>query len=205
MNLQDYATLAEAKLAERITYRTIPTSESLQFFLAQGVEDILNNNLANTQQVDVGGTLITIGSICRGVLSNSTGFDLNPNTPMGMFNLGAIAILVGTGLLTQAIADAFIAKAQTTTYPLANKTEHDFQVAKGTITKMPVRITVNGESAIMSTTVECVSHAPRLTNAAGVKVGQFFNVSAVGEYVTVIDIKHRNEPLFVDDAYSVVA
>lgn len=204
MQLKDFNTLAEAQAHEVITYKTIPTIKAQQFLLAAGVEDSLHANAENATVIDLGGNPVTVGSICRRVLQNTEGFDIDPTTEIGQFNTGLIQALVALGIAPQEGAIAFSALAQTTTKPYENKTEHDLQVAKGTITTKPVRISANGDYAIMETNAVTPSHPPRLTKADGTAVSNFFNVSLVGEYVCQIPNQHRGVALFVDNAYNAV-
>lgn len=204
MQLQDFNTLAEAQTYEVITYKVIPTSAALQFFLSEGVEDALHNKVADPTLIDVAGKSISIGSVCRGVLQNTTGFNVDPSLPMGQFNLGVIAILVSLNIITQEIADAFIALGQTVTTPFANKNEHEFQVAKGTISTVLTTPSAKGDYAIMTTNAVTPSHNPRLTTLEGTAIESFKNVSLVGMYVAKIPNQYMGQDLYVDNAYNVV-
>lgn len=204
MNFQDFNTLSEAQVYEQITYKVIPTSAALQFFLSQGVEDALHSRVADPTLIDVGGKSISIGSICRGVLQNTTGFNVDPSSPMGQFNLGVVAILVSLNIITQSIADAFIALGQTITTPFANKNEHEFQVAKGTVNRVLCGKTAKGDYATMTVSTETPAHTPRLTTLDGKAVESFHNVGVTGLYVTKIPNQYMGQDLYVDNAYNAV-
>jgi len=204
MNLEDFNTLAEAQVYEQTTYIVIPSSLATSFFLTSGVEDVLYDNRTNPTIIDAGGISITIGSICRGTLANTTGFNLDPTNQLGQSNLALLNALVAIPLISQAVADQFIALSQTIETPYENTTLHEFEVAKGTVSKAPVSISANGDYAMFEISAETPQHNPRLTTAENEIVETFFNVLNVGFYSMKIPGNFRGRELFIDNSYSVV-
>jgi len=208
MNLQDFATLADAQAHFETTYRKIGGNEASQILAKTSALDSIEANTENLQQVEVtAGDPTTVGALCRTVIRTLNGgqFATDPNTEDGAVNRGSSSILVAFGVLTQAQMDGFYSKAETVTFPFKNKTEYDFKVAKNTITKVPLRQTANGDCAVMEVSTSCDNHAPRVTIANGTRIGYFYNVAAVGFYSFTIPNEYRGQDLFVDDAYGVVA
>jgi hypothetical protein len=199
-----FATLADAQAYAVTTYNIIPTSIALAYFLSEGVEEVLHANTNNTTTLNIGTKTVTIGSICRGVLQNTSGFDVDPSKELGQFNLGACAALVGAGMLTQELIDGFIAKGVTITYPYADKTEHEFLVAKGTCPTVLCEKTANNDTALFRIAADTPNHAPRVMTSSGELVGRVFTVRIAGIYAMAIPPQHRNAALEVDDAYGQV-
>ena len=207
MNLSDFATLAEAQAYTQTTYRKIGGNEARQFFSIMGALDSVESNQTNTTAVEVvAGVPTTIGALCRSLVSTLAGgnFATDPNTQDGQLNRAASALLVANNVLAQSQVDSFFALSETNTQPLANKTEYDFQVAKGTVAKVPVEISVNGDFCYKVTTGVCETHAPRITTTNGTRITSFYNVNAQGMYIAQIPNEYRGQDLFVDNAYGVM-
>ncbi len=208
MNLQDFATLADAHAHFVTTYRKIGGNEASQILSKTSALDNIESNQSNPTPIEVvTGDPTTVGALCRTIVRTLSGgmFATDPNTEDGMVNRGSSAILVAVGVLTQAQVDGFYSKAETVAFPFLTKTEHDFQVAKGTIAKVPLRITANGDCAIMEVSAACPNHSARITLTDGARIGYFFNVSAIGFYSTTIPNEYRGQALFVDDAYNIAS
>ena len=118
----------------------------------------------------------------------------------------ALIILVGmvaSGELTQPDSDTLTAFAYDTTKPYDNSTQHDFEVAKGTITRIEKQA-VDGWLKI-TTNADCESHRPQVyVDVQGVmrRVAGFDVVSVAGDYVTQVPRGYTS--YFVDNAYGVV-
>tara|TARA_R110000772_G_scaffold144025_2_gene253588 strand:- start:3243 stop:3869 length:627 start_codon:yes stop_codon:yes gene_type:complete len=208
MNLSNFSTLALAKAYSETTYRKIGGNEASQLLAKTSALDSIEANTDSTTSVEVvTGDPTTVGALCRTVVRTLNGgqFSTDPNTEDGASNRGSSAVLVAVGVLTQAQVDDFYAKAETVRYPLATKTEYDFQVAKGTIAKLALRQTANGDCAIMEVFAICANHPPRVTIANGTRIGYFYNVAATGFYSFTIPNEYRGQDLFVDNAYSVIS
>lgn len=208
MNLQDFTTLAEAQAYSQITYRKIGGNEASQILAKTSALDSIELNSTSTVPIEVvAGDPTTVGALCRTIIRTLNGgsFATDPTTEDGAVNRGSSLALVAVGILTQTQMDDFYSKAETASYPFANKSEYDFQIAKGTITNVALRKTANGDCAIMEVSSSCENHAARITIANGTRIGYFYNVANVGFYSFTIPNEYRGQALFVDDAYIVVS
>ena len=207
MNLSDFNTLAEAVAYTQTTYRKIGGNEARQFFSIMGALDSVEANATSTAPVEViPGVPTTVGALCRSLLDTLKDgtFATDPNTQDGQLNRAASAMLVNNSVLAQAQVDGFFALSETNTNPFANKTEYDFQVAKGTVPQTTVDISANGDFCYKVTTGNCPGHAPRITTTNGTRITSFYNVDAQGMYIAAIPNEYRGQTLYVDNAYGVM-
>jgi hypothetical protein len=208
MNLQDFDTLAIARGETQIKYSPISPGKAGQFFGTTGMLSKIEAEFTNPTLVQLLPSLppTTVGELCRTIIKSSEtiGFAIDPNTPEGDLNRAGAAILVNEGIISQGLVDAFFGIGETVTYPFANKTEYDFAIAKGTVDRVVLTKTANGDSVIIQTSAECELHSPRITNQAGTMITRFFNVSKVGFYTQVIPNEYKGQTLYVDNAFNVV-
>lgn len=208
MNLQDFATLADAHAHTQTTYRKIGGNEASQILAKTSALDNIEGATTSTIPIEVvAGDPTTVGALCRTIIRTLAGgaFATDPSTEDGAINRGSSGALVAAGILSQEQMDDFYSKSETVSYPFLGRTEYEFMVAKGTVTTVPCRITANGDCAIMEVSAVCESHSARVTIANGTRIGYFFNVAAVGFYSMTIPNEYRGQSLFVDNAYNVVS
>jgi len=137
----------------------------------------------------------------------SSYFGIDPDLPDGVAVLQSLNVMHSAGIVTSAQRDEFLAISVTTTYPHANKTEHDFQIAKGTISR--VSVGVNKGFCTITTTADCEKHRPqiyrRITFDAGdyklVRVAGFGVVEKAGQYRVQCP---SHVDMFIDNAYGVI-
>jgi hypothetical protein len=128
---------------------------------------------------------------------------------VGMKHQSLLAWLVHIEAVTQSFMTALIAYANPTVYPHANKTELDFQLAKGTIERVKVTKDFERGECVIITTADCEPHTPqiyeRVTYANGevkdVRIAGFRTVEKEGTYRTHCrDVNN----LWIDNAYGVI-
>lgn len=222
-DLKDFDTLALAQAHPITTYNKITAGQAMQYFGLTGVLDLLEANIANTTVITISPAVdatesdpaiaavtTSVGALCRTILSSAagTGFACDPNAEDGYTNRGAAQLLLAEGVFpSQAIVDGFWAKGTSIIYPHINATEHEFQLAKNTVTLKSVTHT-NGY-AVINILSDCELHNPRLiatnprTNRLQ-RISSFYGVSATGKYECLVPQQWRNADLFVDDVYSVI-
>ena len=207
MKLSDFTTLTDAKAYFEDSYITISAAMSTQFFGVTGMLDALESNTTNPTlvQLDINLPQTSVGALCRTVLASAktTGFSCDPLTEGGLLNRAGAAVLVAQGVFLQNLVDAFFDKGFIRSYPFINATKHDFQAAKGTITRV-TKQAVKGWLKI-TTTVDCEKHKPQIyVNIQGVirRVAGFDPVELAGDYLTQVPSGYSD--YFVDNAYGVV-
>lgn len=207
MTLSDFNTLAEAKLAQVITYRKIGGNEARQFFAMVGALD--NIEAAQTDTTPcvnaVYGMNTTVGQLAKAVMETIKNgqFATDPNTQDGQLNRIASSFLVSAGIYSAEINAAFFDRSKTVSYPYENSTAHDFAKAKGTMTykivtpdkgwlKITVDVSVSGFEA----------HAPQIhADIQGVKrrVAGFEHITESGDYLAQVPMQYGD--LYVDNHY----
>ena len=118
--------------------------------------------------------------------------------------LGILAGMVAVDVLTQSDNDALRDYAYIETQPFKTATKHDFELAKGTITRKAV--TQTDGILTINTNTDCEAHSPQvyqyIESADFYKrVAGFRGVSVASKYQIEVP---RVANLFVDDAYGVV-
>lgn len=208
--LHEFNTLTDAKDYHFTQYNLITTGVASQFFGVTGMRNVLETNVDNPTLVQLTPELpqTTLGELCRTILDSAkmTGFTTDPTKTAGALNRAGAAILVSQNLFSQALIDSFFALGEEVIYPYVNKTEHDFALAKGTITR--TAITQQDGVVVITTTADCEKHNPniyRKVTAFGVdkfiRVGTVFGVETAGTYTAEVP---RMSPLYIDDHYQVV-
>ena len=94
-------------------------------------------------------------------------------------------------------------------YPYASKTELDFQLAKGTITRVKVTQPFERGECVIITTADCEPHTPQIYervtysngNIKDIRIAGFRTVEKAGTYRT--HCKNINN-LWIDNAYGVI-
>lgn len=199
MNLQDFATLADAK-AHTETRGTMIHRNTMNALLAEHGRYKRLKAIAN----DVDHPMCD----AVGAFLDSTEYNLIQADPTGQK-----IITMFDALITNenndpdliAVRDAALALANRVYYPFADVTGYDFKLAKNQTINQVVKMPINGWLKI-TTTADCESHNPRIyADIQGVKkrVASFNGVSLTGEYIAEVPSKYGN--LYVDDAYSVVS
>jgi len=116
--------------------------------------------------------------------------------------------VVQVSAVLNALKPVILAKANPTTTPFLNRTQHDFDLAKGTISR--TQVTVEQGFCTITTSADAPRHNPqiyrRITFTNGsfefVRVAGFRDVEAANTY----RVQCPNFPdLWVDDAYNLVS
>lgn len=208
--LSEFTSIEEARAYEQVTYRKIGGNEATQVFSLLGALDNIEANKDSTVSVEViAGVPTSVGALCRSILQTLSGgqFATDPNEEDGELNRAAAQTLVDNNVLTQAQHDAFFAKSiDSKNKPYATKTLHDFEVAKGTVTRKVATQTKLGDSVVVEVTADAPeNHTPRITDEAGNQISRVYNVHKAGLYVATIPSDKRGQTLYVDDTYGVIA
>jgi len=208
MKLQDFNTLAEAQAYELITdKKQIGSGQARGFFVNNGIWTALRQI-----QSDMTNPLFALADAVIVTASDASSyFGLDTTTAEGLGNLIAAQTMVDAGIMTATQKDELLALALKTTYPYENRTEHEFQIAKGSVTLKPIAQT--GGYAVIHTNIACENHNPRLiakvinprTNKTTYhRINNFYNVSEVSSYDCKVSSEYLGNELFVDDVYSVI-
>jgi hypothetical protein len=210
MNLQDFATLADAHAHTETTYRKIGGNEASQILAKTSALDNIEANSTSTVSVEVvAGDPTTVGALCRTVIRTLTGgqFATDPNTEDGAVNRGSSALLVAAGVLTQAQIDNFYAKSEVIETPFLSATKHTFEVAKGIANKTAV--TVEQGYCTITTTADCDAHRPQVYRKVTFTNGDVEYIRVAGFNVVELAGLYRTQcpsftNMYIDDVYSVI-
>tara|TARA_R110000850_G_scaffold8513_1_gene31484 strand:+ start:622 stop:1242 length:621 start_codon:yes stop_codon:yes gene_type:complete len=204
LKLEDFETLAAAK--EYSFFGQVGKSDFAQHDARFDVERILNDCLANPDSpANLKPVVRVFRSIINGLLEST--------------NIGSTTIQPALDYLVD-ISDELCAYTQvmrnhleglSKVYPHINRTELDFQIAKGTIQrfKLDMSLYQNGRCFI-STNADCEFHTPQIykrltyTNSPDeyVRVAGFLGVKKAGPYRAACPF---HDDLWVDNAYGVIA
>ena len=139
------------------------------------------------------------------ILSGVEEFNLkNSSESVGKPQQILLSYLVSINAVNQAFADDCILYANTIYKPFGNATKHDFELAKGTITRKAV--TQTDGILTINTNTDCEAHNPQvyqyIESADFYKrVAGFRGVSVASKYQIEVP---RVASLYIDDAYGVV-
>jgi hypothetical protein len=195
MNLSDFETLALAKLHSLVVGKIMSPDIMLSYIDGYELTDQLLDN-PTTSQAKVVKASFQFGSEFNFIRGNPLSVEL------------ALDKLVADNVVPQEFADALINYANPLTYPFVNKTEQDFQIAKGTIQRVPV--TVEQGFCTITTLADAPTHNPqiyrRVTFSSGsyedVRVAGFRAVEKSGQY----RVQAPSFPdMYVDNAYNVIS
>ena len=206
LKLEDFETLALAQAYEFTNdKKRIGSGQARGYLIRNGLWSILRAmqaNLNNPLSSLADGTIITASD------ANSH-FGLDPSKADGIGNLQSVGVFVSQGVFTQDQADGFLNLAISIENIYANKTELDFQLAKGTITRVKVTQPFERGKCVIITTADCEPHTPqiyeRVTYANGdiedVRIAGFRTVGKADRY----DAHCNNvNNLWIDNAYGVI-
>ena len=201
MNLQDFATLADAKLysqthpklIHRDTMNSLLADAQLYVTFKAIAQDASNPQLQNLIAAFLDSQEYNF------MVGNATG-DRQIAALDGLIALGG-----DLGAALAQIRPIILAIANPIVYPFANSTEHDFALAKGFIVRKAVG-QVDG-ILVITTTADCEAHRPQVYQyIASVdyykRVAGFGEVSTAGTYKIQVP---RVPNLFIDDYYGVVS
>jgi len=142
------------------------------------------------------------------VLSGVQEFNLMNSHFIGQAQQALLAYLVSVGAVNQAFADSCVNYANGTYQPFINATKHDFELAKGIITKTPV--TVEKGYCTITTTADVESHNPQIYKKITFENGDFEYFRVAGFAGVSLAKLYRVQcpsfpDMYVDDAYGVVS
>jgi len=198
MNLQDFDTLADAKLysqthpklIHRDTMNSLLADAQLYVTFKAIAQDTSNPQLQNLIAAFLDSQEYNF------MVGNATG-DRQIAALDGLIALGG-----DLGAALAQIRPIILAIANPTTNPFANSTQHDFALAKGFIVRIEKQA-VDGWLKI-TTSADCEAHRPQVyVDVQGVmrRVAGFDVVSVAGDYITQVTRGYTS--YFVDNAYCV--
>jgi hypothetical protein len=206
LKLEDFETLAIAQAYEFSNDKKfIGSGQARGYLIRNGLWSILRvmqSDLSNPLSSLADGTIITASDA-------SSYFGLDPSKSDGIGNLQSVGVFVSQGAFTQDQADGFLNLAISIENIYANKTELDFQLAKGTINRVKVTKPFERGECVIITTADCEPHTPqiyeRVTYANDdieyVRIAGFRTVEKAGTYrAHCRDVSN----LWIDDAYGVI-
>lgn len=163
MKLSDFDTLKNARDYKRTTYRKIGGNEARQIFSMFGDLDRIESGFEDSTVVQViDGIDTTVGQLCKavyGTIQNGQ-FATDPTLQDGQLNRAAAAILRANGRISAAGEAAFFTAAIVVEQPYENATKHDFDKAKGIISKAIVKPEAGWLK--ITTTADCERHNPQI-------------------------------------------
>lgn len=183
------------------------TSNTLTVYVLQaGLYDVFADVAADTSS--------PVRGICMALMDRLRGqseFNLSPSLPLGQANIQMLDILISalpdkSAALTQ-LKNTLLAASNKTVYPLVGTTLHDVLIIRNACPSVPV-VTV-GVYAVITTTVDCPKHNPRLlalNPRTGVwqPINNFTGVEVAGAYDAIVPAQFSGWQLAVDDAYGVI-
>lgn len=207
MQLSDFNTLSEAKTYVERSYRLISPGIASQFLGLQGILSKVRAKTSDETVVQViPGVDTTLAEVCNMVLvgCQNTGFATDPTEQDGELNRAAAQILVEHSILSAEQAEDFFALGTTDSTPFAHTTKHEFDVAKGNITRRILKTNVPGDIGLLELGSQAPErHNPRITTAEGKRVNSFYHVQEAGVYTAKIPAEYSGHELYVDDSYGV--
>lgn len=197
MNLQDFATL-QAAIDYVAPKERMISQDMIVSFLT--LNDCVTSLQTSTNEKAKGFYL----AITSGVQE----FNLMNSHTVGQSQQALLAYLVTAGAVNQAFADTCVGYANGSYQPFINATKHDFDKAKGVITKTPI-IVENGYCTI-TTTADVESHNPQIYRKITFTNGDFEYIRVAGfTGVSVAKLYRVQCPsfpdMYIDDAYGVVS
>ena len=205
MNLQDFATLVEAK-AYTTTQPKLIHRDSMNSLLASaGMYIALKDVAADTAS--------PYQNLMAAFL-DSVEYNFMIGNATGDRQIGALDSIIASGgalgLGLAAIRPTILAMANPEVKPFENATEHAFQVAKGAIENNLAPITAENGYARITVSADVEAHNPQIrqkltfadNSVIYKRVAGFSAVSLAGDYQAQCP---NLTDLFVDNAYGVVA
>jgi hypothetical protein len=200
MNLEDFDTLKLAQDNPVIVGR-MTSPDMVVSLLTEHDSTLMLLDKAKTDPKAAGFLLALNGAV--------TAYNVITGHPIGDKQQLLLAWLVNIEAVTQNFMTGLISYANPTVYPHTNKTELDFQLAKGTIERVKVTKDFERGECVIITTADCEPHTPqiyeRVTYANGevkdVRIAGFRTVEKEGTYRA-----HCNNVnnLWIDNAYGVI-
>lgn len=214
MQLQDFATLAEAQAHEVVTPRLIHRDTFNGILSLAGVYSAMKKIAATEghpaqNQMDafmdsveynfMDGEPTSTGEIQKAALDSLIAANIS-------IDMAGVPVAVST--ILGAVKPVILARANPVSKPFAKLTAHDFAVAKDAPLFPAVTPTISESHAIITVSSDCESHRPRLlaTNDRTqqlVAVRLFPEVSKAGIYECRIPDQWLSKAIFVDNNYGV--
>jgi hypothetical protein len=203
----EYETLTDYRAATfTVDKKQIGSGQARGFFVNKGIWTTLRQI-----QSDISNPLFSLADAVIVTASDASSyFGLDQTTAEGQGNLEAAGVMVAATIMTEDQKIELLGLAIKTTYPNANATEQDFQIAKGTITRKLVSLQFEHGKCIIKTNADCEAHTPQIYKKLNysdgteefVRIAGFRTVEKFGTYRT--HCPYFNE-LYVDDAYGVIS
>jgi CheY-like chemotaxis protein len=195
MLLEDYETLAKAKLHSVIIGKLVSPDVMLSYIDGYELTEQLLENPTTSQ-----------GKIVKASFQFGSEFNFILGHPLSVGV--ALDKLVSDEVVPQEFADALISYANPITYPFVNKTEQDFQIAKGTIQRKPV--TVSQGFCTITTSENCEKHNPQVYRRVTFSEGDYEYVRVAGFTGVSSSKKYRIQcpsfpDMWIDNAYDVIS
>tara|TARA_R110000772_G_scaffold143936_2_gene253496 strand:- start:151 stop:756 length:606 start_codon:yes stop_codon:yes gene_type:complete len=199
MQLQDFNTLALAKLYIK-DERRMTSPDMLISFLT--LYDCVTSLQTSTDEKAKGFNLALLAGVKE--------FNLMSDHPVGQAQIQLLSWLVSVGAVNQSFYDACYNYANYQRQPFLLKTEHEFQLAKGTIPRVRVTLEQGYCRISVSNTSDIESHRPQVSRRTVFANGdKKFDRVATFETVSIAKIYEVACPnfgdLWVDDAYNVIS
>ena len=200
MNLEDFDTLKLAQDNPVIVGR-MTSPDMVVSLLTEHDSTLMLLDKAKTDPKAAGFLLALNGAV--------TSYNVITGHPIGDKQQLLLAWLVNIEAVTQNFMTGLISYANPTVYPHTNKTELDFQLAKGTIERVKVTQPFERGECVIITTADCEPHTPqiyeRVTYANNeikdIRIAGFRTVEKAGTYrAHCRDVNN----LWIDNAYGVI-
>jgi hypothetical protein len=205
MNLSDFDTLALAQSHEvTVDKKKVGSGQARGFLVTSGIWKVLR-----TIQEDKANDLYALADAIIITASDAESFfGLDPDTPEGVANLAGIDILVSAGIMTSDQKDYFLSIPLSIQNPFASETEQSFQIAKGTIQRVPV--TVEQGFCTITTSADTPTHKPQIYRRVTFSNGDYEDIRVAGfrdvEKASKYRVQCPSEPdMYVDNAYNVIS
>jgi hypothetical protein len=203
----EYETLTDYRAAIfTVDKKQIGSGQARGFFVNKGIWTTLRQI-----QSDISNPLFALADAVIVTASDASSyFGLDPTTAEGQGNLEAAGVMVAATIMTEAQKIELLGLAIKTTYPNANATEQDFQIAKGTITRKLVSLPFEHGKCIVKTNSDCEAHTPQIykkltyndSSEEFVRIAGFRTVQKSGTYRAACPYFSE---LYVDNAYNVIS
>jgi len=205
MDISDFETLALAQVHPKYTdKKKVGSGQARGYFVSSGIWVRLRAIQSDTSHL-----LYALADAIIITASDAESyFGIDPLLADGVANLIGLNTLYSAGEVTEAQRDYFLSMSVTITCPFANKTEQDFQIAKGTIQRMSV--TVEKGFCTITTLEDTPAHEPQIYRRVTFSNGDHLDVRVAGfttvQKAGVYRVQCPSDPdMYVDDAYRVLS
>jgi hypothetical protein len=205
MKFSDFDTLALAQSHEvTVDKKKVGSGQARGYLIGIGIWNTLRGLQANLEH--------PLSALADGVIVTasdaSSYFGLDTGTSEGQGNIASVGVFVDAGILSGSQAEDFLALAVSITHPFSNKTEQDFQIAKGTINRVPV--TVERGFCKVTASEDTPAHNPQIYQRITFNNGDYEDIRVAGFTTVQNSGVYRVQcpaylDMYVDDAYRVLS